>query len=85
MPDPHPGPAQRAGLASVASPDGALAIVAMDQRNALRRMLTAAGRPACPGELRSFKAEVVAALSPAAIAVLAGRAQPWFTAGQATR
>jgi tagatose-1,6-bisphosphate aldolase len=70
VPDLNPSPAKRAGLASVASPDGTLAIVAMDQRNTLRRMLTAAGRPTDAGELRSFKADVVAALSPAASAVL---------------
>jgi tagatose-1,6-bisphosphate aldolase len=70
VPDLNPSPAKRAGLASVASSDGTLAVVAMDQRNTLRRMLTAAGRPTEPGELRSFKADVVAALSPAASAVL---------------
>ena len=42
--DTHPT-AARAGLAAVAGPDGTLAIVAMDQRNTLRRMLTAVGRP----------------------------------------
>ena len=70
VPDPNPSLTQRAGLAPVAAPDGTLAIVAMDQRNTLRRMLTAAGQPTGPGELRSFKADVVAALSPAASAVL---------------
>jgi tagatose 1,6-diphosphate aldolase/sulfofructosephosphate aldolase len=60
----------RAGLASIAGPDGTLAIVAMDQRNTLRRMLTAVSRPTDPAELRAFKVDVVEALSPAANAVL---------------
>ena len=63
MTDTHPTAATRAGLAAVAGQDGTLAIVAMDQRNTLRRML-AAGQPASdPGELRSFKADVVQALA----------------------
>jgi tagatose-1,6-bisphosphate aldolase len=68
--DTHPTTATRAGLAGVAGPDGTLAVVAMDQRNTLRRMLAAAGRPTDPSELRSFKVDVVEALSPAANAVL---------------
>lgn len=60
----------RAGLASIARPDGTLAIVAMDQRNTLRRMLTAVNRPTDEGELRAFKVDVTAALSPSASAVL---------------
>ena len=68
--DTHPTAATRAGLAAVAGQDGTLAIVAMDQRNTLRRMLAAVSRPTDPGELRSFKADVVQALSPAASAVL---------------
>jgi tagatose-1,6-bisphosphate aldolase len=70
MPDRHPHPAPRAGLAPVAGPDGTLAIVAMDQRNSLRRMLTATGRAASPAELCSVKSDVVGALSPAADALL---------------
>lgn len=60
----------RVGLGSIARPDGTLAIVAMDQRNTLRRMLTAVDRPSEPEELRAFKVDVTAALSPAASAVL---------------
>ncbi len=45
MTDTHPTAAARAGLAAVAAQDGTLAIVAMDQRNTLRRMLTAVSRP----------------------------------------
>ncbi len=70
MTNTHPTAAARAGLAAVAGQDGTLAIVAMDQRNTLRRMLTAVGRRTDPGELRSFKTDVVEALSPAASAVL---------------
>jgi tagatose 1,6-diphosphate aldolase/sulfofructosephosphate aldolase len=54
----------------VSGPDGTLAIVAMDQRNTLRRMLGAVDRPTDPNTLRSFKVDVVEALSPAATAVL---------------
>jgi tagatose-1,6-bisphosphate aldolase len=60
----------RAGLSSVARDDGTMAIVAMDQRNTLRRMLTAVDRPTEPEELRAFKVDVVEALSPAASAFL---------------
>lgn len=60
----------RAGLASIARPDGTLAIVAMDQRNTLRRMFAAVERPGEPEDLRAFKVDVTAALSPAASAVL---------------
>lgn len=58
------------GLSPIARADGTLSIVAMDQRNTLRRMLTAAGRPTTAEELRGFKVDVTAALSPAASAVL---------------
>jgi len=58
------------GLASISGPDGTLAIVAMDQRNTLRRMLSAENRPTDPDTIRAFKVDVVEALSPAASAVL---------------
>jgi tagatose-1,6-bisphosphate aldolase len=70
MTDTHPTPPPGAGLASIARPDGTLAIVAMDQRNTLRRMLTAVGRPTEPDELRAFKVDVIRALSPSASGVL---------------
>lgn len=60
----------RVGLASIARPDGTLAIVAMDQRNTLRRMLAAVDRSVEPEELRAFKVDVVTALSPSASAFL---------------
>jgi tagatose-1,6-bisphosphate aldolase len=47
-----------------------VAIVAMDQRNTLRRMLSAEHRPTDPDTIRSFKLDVVEALSRAASAVL---------------
>jgi len=42
----------------------------MDQRNTLRRMLSAENRPTDPDTIRSFKVDVVEALSPAASGVL---------------
>ncbi|HTV11083.1 MAG TPA: hypothetical protein VME20_04405 [Acidimicrobiales bacterium] len=60
----------RAGLGPIARSDGTLAIVAVDQRNTLRRMLAAADQPTSPEDVRSFKVDVTAALSPAASAVL---------------
>ncbi len=70
MADTRPTTSTRAGLGPIARPDGTLAIVAMDQRNTLRRMLAAVGRPTGPEELRAFKVDVTVALSPAASAVL---------------
>jgi tagatose-1,6-bisphosphate aldolase len=70
MTDTPPTSASGAGLASIARADGTLAIVAMDQRNTLRRMLTDVGRPTDSDELRAFKVDVVRALSPSASAVL---------------
>lgn len=58
------------GLAPISGADGSLAIVAMDQRNTLRRMLAAEDRPTDAETIRSFKVDVVEALSPAASAVL---------------
>lgn len=60
----------RVGLDGIARADGTLAIVAMDQRNTLRRMLTAVERPSTTEEMRAFKVDVVSALSPLASAVL---------------
>ena len=59
-----------AGLATMSHADGTLAIVAMDQRNTLRRMLTDHGRPTDDRTLGAFKVDVVEALSPYASAVL---------------
>jgi len=60
----------RSGLSSISRPDGTLAIVAMDQRNTLRKMLTAVGRTTDDDEMRAFKVDVTEALSPGASAVL---------------
>ncbi len=70
MPETAPTPVAAPGLAPISGPDGTLAIVAMDQRNTLRRMLSAENRPTDPETIGSFKVDVVEALSPAANAVL---------------
>jgi tagatose-1,6-bisphosphate aldolase len=58
-------------LDAIADADGVFAIVAMDQRNTLRRMFASAGRPDVDsGELRRVKAEVAAALTPLASGIL---------------
>lgn len=58
-------------LDAIASPDGTFAVVAMDQRNTLRRMYAAVGidDPSVE-ELTAIKADVVEALAPAASAFL---------------
>src|SRR5579875_1243900 len=61
---------QATGLEAIAGPDGTLAIIAMDQRNTLRRMLTAAERPTDPDTIRAFKVDVAEALSPGASGIL---------------
>jgi tagatose-1,6-bisphosphate aldolase len=70
MPDIASTRAAAQGLAAISGPDGTVAIVAMDQRNTLRRMLSAENRPTDPETIRSFKVDVVEALSPAVTAVL---------------
>ena len=50
-------------LGAIAGDGGTFAIVAMDQRNTLRRMFAAVGRPGEGGELRAFKVDVTDALS----------------------
>jgi tagatose 1,6-diphosphate aldolase/sulfofructosephosphate aldolase len=60
-----------ATLADIASPDGTFAVVAMDQRNTLKKMYAAIGNDApAAEELVALKADVVAALSPLASAFL---------------
>jgi sulfofructosephosphate aldolase len=61
---------QATGLEAIAGADGTFAIVAMDQRNTLRRMLTAAERPTDADTMRAFKVDVTEALSPSASGVL---------------
>ncbi len=63
-------PATNNGLSAIAGADGRLAVLAMDQRGSLRRMLTEGGRPAEDADLTSFKVDVIGALSPVATGVL---------------
>jgi tagatose-1,6-bisphosphate aldolase len=58
-------------LDDIATSDGTFAVVAMDQRNTLKRMYAAVGIDNPPhGELVDIKADVVAALAPSASAFL---------------
>jgi tagatose-1,6-bisphosphate aldolase len=60
----------RKTLADIASDDGVLAIIAMDQRNTLRRMFQAVDIKAREEDLRTAKADVARALTPAASGML---------------
>ena len=57
-------------LADIASPNGVFAIIAMDQRNTLRRMFQAVDIDASDEDLRTVKADVARALTPAASGIL---------------
>jgi tagatose-1,6-bisphosphate aldolase len=57
-------------LADIATPEGVFAIVAMDQRNTLRRMFAAAGIEASDADLRRSKRDVARALTPLASGIL---------------
>jgi tagatose 1,6-diphosphate aldolase/sulfofructosephosphate aldolase len=57
-------------LADIASNDGVFAIIAMDQRNTLRRMFKAVDIEASDHDLRVAKADVARALTPAATGIL---------------
>jgi tagatose-1,6-bisphosphate aldolase len=57
-------------LDSIAAEGGTFAIVAMDQRNTLRRMFTAVGRDGTDQQLRDAKADVARALTPLASGLL---------------
>ncbi|MFL6112855.1 MAG: hypothetical protein ACJ786_16100 [Catenulispora sp.] len=57
-------------LDDIAAAGGTFAIVAMDQRNTLRRMFTAVGRDGTDQELRDAKADVARALTPLASGLL---------------
>jgi tagatose-1,6-bisphosphate aldolase len=58
-------------LDDIATSDGTFAVVAMDQRNTLKRMYAAVGIDSpSDGELRDIKADVVTALAPSASAFL---------------
>jgi tagatose-1,6-bisphosphate aldolase len=58
------------GLDAIADARGRFAVLAMDQRGTLRRMLTTAGKPAGDADLRAFKVDVVTALAPLSSGVL---------------
>jgi tagatose-1,6-bisphosphate aldolase len=57
-------------LADIAGPDGIFSIIAMDQRNTLRRMFKAAGLEGTDEELRDSKVAVARALTPDASGIL---------------
>jgi sulfofructosephosphate aldolase len=57
-------------LADIAFEDGVFAIIAMDQRNTLRRMFKAVDIDAGEADLRAVKADVARALTPAASGML---------------
>ena len=58
----HPGPGTIRGLRCLTTPDGRVAAVAVDQRQALRKMLTTAGTDPSDAALRSFKVGVARAV-----------------------
>src|SRR3954453_13403396 len=57
-------------LDDIAAEGGTFAIIAMDQRNTLRRMFTGVGREGTDQELRDAKADVARALTPMASGLL---------------
>jgi tagatose 1,6-diphosphate aldolase/sulfofructosephosphate aldolase len=57
-------------LDAIANEDGRLAVLAMDQRATLRRMLDGAGMPSTDADLSAFKVDVVQALAPLSSGVL---------------
>lgn len=59
-----------AGLDAIARDDGTFAIVAMDQRNTLRRMMTAVDGPTDDPSLQDFKQDIVAPLFELASGIL---------------
>ncbi|MFL5680892.1 MAG: hypothetical protein ACJ77B_09865, partial [Chloroflexota bacterium] len=61
---------QADGLAAIARPSGALAMLALDQRESLRTMFAAAGAPADDAALSRFKVDAARVLSPFASGVL---------------
>ena len=57
-------------LDDIAGEDGIFSIIAMDQRNTLRRMFTAVGIDATDADLRTSKVDVARALTPLASGIL---------------
>jgi sulfofructosephosphate aldolase len=66
----NPTRTQTGSLDAISADDGTFAIIAMDQRNTLRRMFTAVGRDGTDAELRTAKADVARALTPLASGLL---------------
>jgi len=66
----NPTRSRTRSLDDIATEGGTFAIVAMDQRNTLRRMFTAVGREGTDQELREAKADVARALTPLASGLL---------------
>jgi tagatose 1,6-diphosphate aldolase/sulfofructosephosphate aldolase len=66
----NPTRSRTRSLDDIAAPGGTFAIIAMDQRNTLRRMFTAVGREGTDQELRAAKADVARALTPLASGLL---------------
>lgn len=60
-------------LAPIAAADGSFSMLAIDQRESLRTLLVAGGRPAADADLADFKVEVARTLSPAASGILVDR------------
>ena len=60
----------RPTLNAIANQDGRFAVLAMDQRATLRRMLDGAGMPSSDADLSAFKVDVVQALAPLSSGVL---------------
>ena len=63
-------PAKTRTLDGIAAADHVFSIIAMDQRNTLRRMFAAAGHDASDDDLRTAKADVARVLTPAASGLL---------------
>jgi tagatose-1,6-bisphosphate aldolase len=63
-------PSTTRSLADIATPDGVFSIIAMDQRNTLRRMFSAVGIDATDDDLVAAKADVARALTPLASGIL---------------
>ena len=66
----NPTRSQTRSLDDIATAGGTFAIIAMDQRNTLRRMFTAVGREGTDQQLRDAKADVARALTPMASGLL---------------
>jgi tagatose 1,6-diphosphate aldolase/sulfofructosephosphate aldolase len=57
-------------LDAISGPDGRFAVLAMDQRATLKRMLDGAAQPSADADLSAFKVDVVRALAPLSTGVL---------------